>query len=248
MQELEGKIVVVTGSSRGIGATTAKLFANKGAKIVVNSRSNSQEGKKIMDEILAQGGEAIYIKADVSKYEDAARLIEETCEHFGKIDILINNAGVGVEPAFEELSDQDIQKSIADNLLSAIYCSQAAIKKMIQQESGGKVLNISSIRGWQWGGRAPIYAAAKAGINNLTTTLARMYSPKIMVNAVGPGFTKTPSYDGRSAEQIQGFLDQTLTKDWIQPEEIAEALLFLAESKSITGQVVYVDAGYMSRG
>jgi len=140
-----------------------------------------------------------------------------------------------------------MQLLMADNLMGTIYCSQAAIKVMNAQESGGKILNTSSIRGWQWGGRAPVYAAAKAGVNNFTSSLARMYSPKIMINAVAPGFTKTPSYDGRNEDQVKSFLEQSKTKAWIKPEEIADAFLFLAKSDSMTGEVMYVDGGYRSR-
>ncbi|NND65234.1 MAG: SDR family oxidoreductase [Gammaproteobacteria bacterium] len=241
--KLKDKVVVITGSSSGIGMATAQLFADEGAKLVINSKHNESGGKDVVEK-LSEKTKAIYKKADVGNPSGAKDLLDTAVSEFGQIDILINNAGNGKESNFLELSEEDIALLIDDNLMSTIHCSQYAVNLMQSNNDIAKIINTSSIRGWEWGGRAPIYAAAKAGVNSLTRTLASAYSPNILVNAVAPGFTKTPNYDAFSPELVQSFLNQTKTKQWISVEEMAEAYLFLAKNDSMTGEVMYVDAGF----
>lgn len=240
---LKDKVVVITGSSSGIGKAAAKLFAKEGAKLVLNSRHNDKDGKALAAE-LNKTAEAIYEKADVGTPDGAKQLFDATVSKFGHVDILINNAGVGREGEFLELTEEDIDQVLHDNLYSTIYCSQHAIKLMQERKGAGKIINTSSIRGWEHGARAPIYGLAKAAVNSLTRTLAKNYAPDILVNAVAPGFTKTPNYDVFSKERIQSYLDQTQLHRWISVEEMAEAFLFLAKNDAITGEVIYVDAGF----
>ncbi|HSX43553.1 MAG TPA: SDR family oxidoreductase [Candidatus Saccharimonadales bacterium] len=240
---IQDKVVVITGSSSGIGKAIAELFAREGAKIVLNSRHNEKGGLHLVKELEGQT-EVIYQRADVGTIDGAHQLLDKAVERFGHIDILINNAGVGVEGDFLKLSEADIDQILHDNLLSAVYCSQYAIALMQKHEGIAKIINTSSNRGWEFGARAPIYGLSKAGINSLTRTLAKNYSPNILVNAVAPGFTKTPNYDAFDPKMVEAFLDQTKLHRWIQVEEVAEAFLFLAKNDAITGEVIYVDAGF----
>lgn len=240
---LKDKIVVITGSSSGIGRAIAELFAAEGAKLVLNSKHNEAGGNEVATE-LQKTTEATYVKADVGTPDGAKALLDAAVAKFGRIDILINNAGVGKEGSFLDLSEGEIDSILQDNLLSTIYCSQYAIKLMQAQGGMAKIINTSSIRGWEFGARAPIYGLAKAGVNSLTRTLAKNYGPNILVNAVGPGFTKTPVYDTFDPKLIEKFMDQTALHRWIDVKEMADAFVFLAKNDAITGEVLYVDAGF----
>lgn len=242
---LKDKVVIVTGSSSGIGQGTAIRFAQEGAKVVVNYHVNKEGGEETLAQVKKHSPESILIHADVSKEEDVARLFNEVVEKFGTVDILINNAAIGTDKVpFMKADYADMKEMVDADLISVLMCSQRAARIMEKQGSG-KIINTTSIRGWEFGGRAPVYAAAKAGINNFTCTFAKQVAPKIQVNAVAPGFVKTRSYDTMSDEQVQGFIDSTYLKRWVTIEEIAHAFVFLAENDAMTGQVIYVDAGYM---
>jgi 3-oxoacyl-[acyl-carrier protein] reductase len=143
-----------------------------------------------------------------------------------------------------EADFDDMKEMIDTDLTSVLICSQYAAKIM-KKNGGGKILNTSSIRGWEFGGRAPVYAACKAAVNNFTRTFAKMVAPEITVNAVAPGFVKTRTYDTMTDERIDGFIESTALKRFIKPDEIADAFVFLAQNDAMTGQVIYVEAGYM---
>lgn len=244
MTDLNDKIILVTGSSSGIGQAVAIRFAQEGAKIVVNYNINQQGSEETVSKIKEAGGEAISIQADVSKEADVNRLLEKTSEVYGTLDVLINNAAIGTDKVpYMEADYEDMKEMIDTNLTSVLMCSQKAIEIM-KNNGHGKIINTSSIRGWEYGGRAPIYAAAKAAVNSLTRTLAKQVAPDIQVNAVAPGFVKTRSYDNMQKEQLESFLDQTYLKRWVTVEEIADAFVFLAKNDAMTGQVIYVDAGF----
>lgn len=242
--ELKDKVVLITGSSSGIGKTTAIRFASEGAKIVVNYRENKAGGEETIKEIEKLGVESLLVQADVSKPQEVERMFDEIIKKFGTVDILINNAAIpnDVVPYFEASYD-DILSLVNTDLVAPMIVSQHAIKYM-QKQGYGKILNTSSIRGAEHGGRSVVYAASKAGLNSFTKTLAKMIAPNIQVNAVAPGFVKTRNYDKMTPEQIQGFIDQTYLKRWVTEEEIASAFIFLAKNDAITGQVIYVDAGF----
>lgn len=240
---LKDKVVVITGSSSGIGLAIAKLFAEEGSKLVLNSRKNEEGGKELTAE-LQKSTEVVYVKANVGTSSGAKHLLDAVVAKFGRIDILINNAGDGHEADFLELSEDEVSSLIQDNLLTTLFCSQYAIKLMQNNAGISKIINTSSIRGWEFGARAPVYGLAKAGVTSLTRTLANNYAPNILVNAVAPGFTKTPNYDSYDPDRIKLFLEQAKLHRWITVEEIAEAFLFLAKNDAITGEVIYVDAGF----
>jgi 3-oxoacyl-[acyl-carrier protein] reductase len=241
---LSEKVVLITGSSSGIGRTTAVRFAGEGARVVVNYRVNKKGGEETRDEINEQNAKCLLVQADVSKPEDVDGLFQRTVDHFGTVDVLINNAAIGTDKVpFMEAGFEDILEMINTDLASAMLCAQKAVRIM-EKQGYGKILNTSSIRGWEHGGRAIVYSAAKAGINSLTRTLAKQVAPKIQVNAVAPGFVKTRSYDKMSPEMIDFFLGQTYLKRWITEEEVADAFVFLAKNDGMTGQVIYVDGGF----
>jgi len=241
---LKDKVVVITGSSSGIGRTTAIRFAKEGAKIVLNYHINEKGGKETLKEIKKITPHAILIKADVSKPKDIENLFAKVIKEFKTVDILINNAAIPNDKEhFPEASHESIVEMVHTDLIGPMLCSQEAIKYM-QKQGYGKILNTSSIRGAEHGGRSVVYAASKAGLNSFTKTLAKMLAPNIQVNAVAPGFVKTRNYDTMTKEQIRSFIDQTYLKRWVTEEEIADAFIFLAKNDAMTGQVIYVDAGF----
>lgn len=241
---LQDKVVLITGSSSGIGKATALRFAKEGAKVVVNYKTNKDGGEKAIKEIEAMGATALLVQADVSNPTEVKRLFEEVVKKFGTVDILINNAAIPSDQVpYFEASHDDIIQLVNTDLVGPMICAQEAIKLMKKQEYG-KIFNTSSIRGWEHGGRSVVYAASKAGLNSFTRTLAKHVAPEIQVNAVAPGFVKTRNYDAMSEEQIKTFIDQTILKRWVTEDEIADAFLFLAKNDAMTGQVLYVDAGF----
>lgn len=241
--ELKNKIVVITGSSSGIGRTAAIRFAQEGAKVVINYHINEVGGKDTLSEV-EKYSEGLLIKADVSKPEEVVRLFEEVEKKFGTVDILINNAAIPNDKVpYLEASYEDILELVNTDLIAPMMCVKAAIKFM-QKQGYGKIINTSSIRGAEHGGRSVVYAASKAGLNSFSKTLAKMVAPSIQVNAVAPGFVKTRNYDKTTPEQINSFIEQTYLKRWVTEDEIADAFIFLAKNDAMTGQVIYVDAGF----
>jgi 3-oxoacyl-[acyl-carrier protein] reductase len=245
MKKLNDKVAIITGSSAHIGRATALLFAHEGARVVLNARENVQGGETAVDEIRKQGGDAMFIRADLAKPSEADRLFEATLEKFGTVDILINNAGAGHGKAFAESTREDWLAAFDDNLYDAVWCSQRAAKIMLDKQSG-VILNTSSIRGVDYAGREGLmaYSAAKSALNSFTKTLAKELAPHVRVNAVAPGFVITSNYDQMSAALKDELINSTLIKRWIQPEEIAEAFLYLAGAEAVTGEILMVDGGF----
>jgi len=242
--DLNDRVVVITGSSSGIGKTTALRFAKEGAKVVINYNINRRGGEDTLAKIKETGRDALLVQADISDPKDMERLFKTVLEQFGTVDILINNAAIPMDKVpFMESTHSDIFELINTNLIAPMICSQFAIRVM-EKQGYGKILNTSSIRGAEHGGRAIVYAASKAGINSFTKTLAKQVAPKIQVNAVAPGFVKTRSYDKMSKELMDYFIDQTYLKRWVTEDEIADAFIFLAKNDAMTGQVIYVDGGF----
>jgi 3-oxoacyl-[acyl-carrier protein] reductase len=243
---LKDKIVIVTGSSSGIGQATAIRFAEEGAKVVINYRDNEEGGKQTLERV-KQLSDGLLVKADLSTPDGVKKLFTEVMNEYSHIDILVNNAAIGTDKVpFMDASYDDMHEMLDACLTSVFMCSQAAAKIM-RKHGQGKILNTSSIRGWQYGGRAPVYAACKAAVNSFSSTFAKELAPIIQVNAVAPGFVKTRTYDTMSQERIDGFMEQTRLKRWVTTEEIADAFIFLAKNDAMTGQVIYVEAGYMLR-
>lgn len=242
--QLQGKIALITGSSSGIGRTTALEFAKAGATVIVHYRGNKAGGEETLAEVQKSSPESILLQADITDVQSVASLFSSIESKFGKLDVLVNNAAIPKDKVpFLEASFDDIYNIINADLIGPMICAQHAVKLM-QKNGSGKILNTSSIRGIEYGGRSVVYAASKAAINSFTKTLAKQVAPGIQVNAVAPGFVKTRVYDDISSEQQEDFLDQTYLKRWVKEEEIADAFLFLARNDAMTGQIIYVDAGF----
>jgi 3-oxoacyl-[acyl-carrier protein] reductase len=240
--DLKNKTVVVTGSSSGIGEAVAKEFAKHGAMLIVHSKSNKQGGEKVVKEIIANGGKAKHIQADLTMEEDVSSFFNQIKSICGSIDVLINNAGRTVPQDIYNTTKEHWQVSLDTNLLSTVICCKEAIKIM----TSGAIINTSSIRGLEHTGREGImaYSAAKAAINNFTKTLAKELSPNISVNAVAPGFVRTPYIDTVSDELINNWMELIPINRFIKTEEIAKVYTFLASSPFITGSIIVADGGF----
>ena len=239
---LKDKVALITGSTKGMGKATALLFAKEGAKLVINSRSDEKKEDSVTELIKKIGGDAIFIRADISKPKEVKHLFRETVEAFGTIDILINNAGVHQPKELFELTFEDWEKILHTNLIGTFLCCQKAAEIMLDHKSG-RIINIASIRGLSHSARPGNmdYSASKAGVINFTKSLAKRLAPNIQVNAIAPGPTDTPMSVWTEADLKSSYLGRL-----IQPEEIAKVSLFLAAEapSSLTGEVIVVDGGY----
>ena len=240
---LKNKIVLITGSSRGIGAATARLARSYGARVVLHGKQESDGLQK-----LARNLKAEYIVCDVIDGKAVMRAVNKIVKRFKKIDALINCAGITNTNFFLETTDEDWLEVFKVNVLGTVHFCQAVITYMLRQKYG-RIVNIASIRGYgSTSGRAA-YSVSKAAIINLTATLAKEFAPHIFVNAVSPGFTETDMSKTWSAavwKQAQSSLLGRIAR----PNEIAEMLLFLASDRAsfITGQTFLVDGGYSIAG
>jgi len=241
--ELKGMSAIVTGSGRGIGRAIALRLAREGVKVVVNAKKGYEDVIETINMIKSVGGEAIPVLADVSTREGCRELARKAMESFGRLNILVNNAGLGLYASFLEQSDAMIEKVLSTSLKSVIYCSQEAAKVMTE----GSIINIASIAGIEPLYGLSIYSAAKAGVIGITKALAIELAPRIRVNAIAPGIVKTKM--GESLLKVlklteEEYLEKyTLLKRFIEPNEIADAVIFLIKIPSITGQTIVIDAG-----
>jgi 3-oxoacyl-[acyl-carrier protein] reductase len=255
---LDGKVALVTGSSRGIGKAIATLFAREGASVVVNFVRSSAEAAKVAAEINSSGSRAIAVRADVSRRSEVSALVGETVSTFGKVDVLVNNAGVFAGGGASTLTDEDLDKAFSINVKGAIACAQTVAPHM-KANGGGRIINISSIAALSTTTPDQIpYAIAKAALNAATKRFAvDLGRFNITVNAICPGPVRTDmAVAGDSPEETEArFL--LLAKKAVlgrvgSPEDIAACALFLAsnDARMITGQVLTVDGGrtdYLSR-
>jgi 3-oxoacyl-[acyl-carrier protein] reductase len=242
-QNLQGKVALVTGASRGIGRATALALASEGAAVVVNYASSSSAAAEVVAEIEAIGGRAIAFKANVANSDEVDQLIAATMEKFGRIDVLVNNAGITRDTLLLRMKLEDWQAVIDLNLTGVFLCTRAVSKIMLKQKSG-RIINITSVAGQMGNAGQSNYSASKAGVIGFTKTVARELAPRaITVNAVAPGFIATDMTDGLKADAI---LQMIPLARYGQPEEVAGMIQFLASSPAaayITGQVFNVDGG-----
>ncbi len=249
---LEGKVALVTGASRGIGKATAELFAREGAKVCVNYFSGEKEANEVVKGIRSRGGEAIAVKADVSKEAQVIAMVEEAIKHFGKIDVLVNNAGILLPGDLLNMTDENLDLMFAINVKGTIYCARAVAKKMLERGQGGKIVNLSSNAGLGTSFKGTTaYALTKAAVLILTKRFAYEFKGQnINVNCVAPGYTDTDMpHRGRTQEQFLQASGEAASRAMLnriaQPEEIAKAILFLAsdDASFTTGQNLVVDGG-----
>ena len=239
------KVVLVTGSSRGIGRSIVVKFAKEGANVIVNYKTNDREAQTITEIISSYENECICIKADVSKEKDVKRMIETIIEKFGRIDILVNNAGIAIDNDFQNRSIKDWQETLNTNLIGVFLTSKYAGKYMLENKYG-KIINMSSTNGIDTIYPYSIdYDASKAGLINLTKNLAIEFAPFINVNAVAPGWVNTGMNDDLSKSYLKAEMEKILLKRFAEPEEIADVVLFLASDKAryIDGETIRVDGG-----
>lgn len=240
--KLKDKVAIVTGSSRGIGAATARLFAKEGANVVVNYRASKREAEKVVEEI---GKAGVLVQADVSKEEDVKRLVQETIERFGRIDILVNNAGEILRPG-DWKSDQDTWHKTIDINLTSAWLMIREVAPIMQKQGKGSIVNLASTVGILGVAKVLPYSVSKGAIVTLTKAFAKELAPDIRVNAVAPSNVMTDMTKGAGKELIEFFRQQTPLKRIATPDELAKAILFLAsdDASYITGEILVVDGGY----
>jgi 3-oxoacyl-[acyl-carrier protein] reductase len=242
-KQLEGKVAIVTGASRGIGQATALALAAEGAAIVVNYASSSGAADAVVASITAIGGQAIAVQADVSQEDQVEAMVAATVAKFGRVDVLVNNAGITRDTLLLRMKLADWQAVIDLNLTGVFLCTRAVSKIMLKQRSG-RIINITSVAGQMGNPGQANYSAAKAGVIGFTRTVAReLASRGITVNAVAPGFIATDMTNDLNAEPILAMIPLSR---YGQPEDIAGMIQFLAATPAagyITGQVFNVDGG-----
>jgi 3-oxoacyl-[acyl-carrier protein] reductase len=245
-RRLEGKVAIVTGASRGIGRAIAERFSNDGARVVVNYVAGEARAQAVVDGIVARGGEAIAVRADVSRSADVRDLVAATLDRFGRIDILVNNAGVMVAKGVLETTEEEWDQTIDTNLKGPWLCSRAVAPIMIGQEAG-TIINMSSNSGLYHPSAMKFteYVVSKAGINGLTKAMALALGPHITVNAICPGWIRTDMVEIIDPAVQQRILDETALARWGTPDDIASAAAFLASADAafITGELLIVAGG-----
>ena len=245
--KLNGKVAVVTGASKGIGAAIAKEFADEGARVVINYASAKEDADRIVDEITKRGGQAVAVQANVAKKADVERLFSAAKRAFGKIDILVNNAGVYDWSPIEEITEEQFHRQFDVNVLGLLLATQEAVKQF--DSNGGNIINVSSTVTSLTPPGSSVYTSTKGAVDAITRTLAKELGPrKIRVNSINPGLVETEGV--RAAGFDQGDLRKSVEAQTPfgrvgQPGDIAPAAVFLASSDSawITGETLRVAGG-----
>lgn len=237
---LKNKVALVTGGSSGIGKAIVAAFAKEGCNVIFTYNSKRKESEDIVREINQLGVRALSINVDMHSEVNINKLFEDVKEKFKTLDILVNNVGIDGPKG---LFDTKVWKEIFQvNLFSTVFCTGKAVKLM---KNGGKILNISSIYAegkicWK---EFPAYGASKAAISHFTQTMAKNLAPKILINAIAPGYVKTSSWKDASEEEIAKSGKEQLIERLILPEEIAEMVIAIVKNDAMTGEVVVVDGG-----
>lgn len=247
---LQNKVAIVTGAASGIGQAIAVRFAREGASVVVNYVGSPETPHRTEEQIAGFGGKTIAVAADVSKAAEVQNLIERTVQEFGRIDIVVNNAGIEKKAAFVDFPLEDLQKILAVNLIGPFLMSQAAARQMIRQGQGGRIVNISSVHEDLPMPTNAAYCASKGGLRMLTRTISvELAKDNITVNNIGPGAVYTPiDADIEAKPEIEKLLmDEIPLHRWGKPEEIAGLAVYLASDEAgyVTGSTFFIDGGML---
>ncbi|WP_318504825.1 3-oxoacyl-[acyl-carrier-protein] reductase [Bacillus sp. T3] len=243
--KLQGKAVLVTGASRGIGREIALELARQGANVAVNYSGSEARALEVVAEIQALGCEAFAVQCDVANSDSVTEMVKSAIERFGKLDILVNNAGITRDNLLMRMKDDEWDSVINTNLKGVFLCTKAVTRQMMKQRSG-RIINIASIVGVSGNPGQANYVAAKAGVIGLTKTAAKeLASRGITVNAVAPGFITTDMTDKLTEEVKEAMLSQIPLARFGEPGDIAKVVTFLAseDSRYMTGQTLHVDGG-----
>lgn len=239
----KNKVVIVTGSTRGIGKALAEAFLKEGHSVVINGR-----GPEAPEWLVDYQETSFYLSGNISKLEDATTIINKTVEHFGRLDVLINNAGITRDTLLMRMTEEDFEEVLAINLTGTFNTIKASSKTFLKQRSG-HIINIASVVG-QLGNAGQVnYAASKAGVIGLTKSVAReLASRNIYCNAIAPGFISTEMTDVLTQDQQDHAKNQIPLKAFGTVKDVAQAALYLANQTYVTGQVLNVDGGMVMNG
>lgn len=245
MFRLDDKVAVVTGGSRGIGRAICVALAEAGAHVVVNYQGNEAAAGKTLELLQSVGGKGELAQFDVSNPQSVDTAVRDLAKAHGRIDVLVNNAGIAIDQLLLRLAPEDLERTFATNVNGAIYCAKAAIRPMMRKKAG-RIINLSSVVAELGNPGQAAYSASKAAIIGLTKSLAREYASRgITVNAVAPGFIETDMTSGLPDEMKDWIITRTPLERVGTPAEVAAAVVFLAsdEASYITGQVLRVNGG-----
>ncbi len=241
------KTVIITGSSKGIGAATAILFAQKGYNVVINYNDSYEAASLLCNSLISNGYSAMMHKANVANKLEVDLMVKETLYKFGSLDILVNNAGIAFQGLITDTDEIDFDKIIDVNLKGVFNCCKSVIPSMVSRQSG-KIINISSMWGQVGASCEVAYSAAKAGVIGLTKALAKELAPSgITVNCIAPGLIETSMNSNLTIEELSDFVSDIPLGRMGSADEIAAAIEFLASDKAdyITGQVLGINGGYV---
>ncbi|MCH8028797.1 MAG: SDR family oxidoreductase [Candidatus Dadabacteria bacterium] len=240
--DIENKVALVTGGARRVGREIAVHLAKLGAHVALNYKTSHEQAQQVAREISDLGRDALTIKADVSNAQDVEAMITTAIGHFGRLDVLINNAAIFYKTDFFELSENDWDAFMKTNLKGPFLCSRKAAKHLLSH-GAGKIINIADVGGVRaWKSYIP-YCVSKAGLIMLTKGMAKAMAPDVQVNAVAPGPVMFP--EDYTADEKNAVIEETVLKRPGSPADVAKAVQFLIESDYITGEVLFVDGGGM---
>jgi glucose 1-dehydrogenase len=248
MGQLDSKVAIVTGADSGIGRAIAIQFAQEGATVVVNYAHAQDKAQQVQQIIEQNKGNALVIQADVGQYQQAMGLIQQTVEHFNRLDIMVNNAGMEIHSPFVDVTEEMFDRVMSVDLKGAFFCAQAAAREMIKRNTPGRIINISSVHEDLAMPQNVPYCCAKGGIRMLTHTICLELAPyNITVNNIAPGAIHTPIDADVEAdpEKLAALLKEIPLHRMGQPEEIAKLALYLASDSAsyVTGSTYIIDGG-----